>query len=85
MQITVVIDSFEELGKLKAMLGENVTANSIKQVSNDSKCQETDDKKGRKPIDAGKIKALRKAGWSVDAIADEMRCSRATVYKCLHQ
>ena len=33
----------------------------------------------RKTVDAGKICALYKAGWSVKAIADEIKCSEATV------
>lgn len=33
----------------------------------------------RKPLDDGKIKALRKAGWSLEKIADEMGCSAQTV------
>lgn len=32
----------------------------------------------RKTVDAGKICALYKAGWSVKAITDEIRCSEAT-------
>ena len=35
---------------------------------------------GAKPIfDKGKLQALRRAGWSVKAIADEMKCSEQTV------
>ena len=33
----------------------------------------------RKPLDDGKIKALRKAGWSLEKIADEMGVSAQTV------
>ncbi len=33
----------------------------------------------KKQIDEGKIKALRKAGWSLAKIADEMRCSTQTI------
>ena len=33
----------------------------------------------KKEVDSGKIKALRKAGWSMAKIADEMRCSISTV------
>ena len=37
-------------------------------------------KGGRKPsIDWGKAKACRAAGWSIEKIADELRCSPATV------
>ena len=32
----------------------------------------------RKTVDAGKICALYKAGWSVKAIVDEIKCSEAT-------
>ena len=37
----------------------------------------------RRKIDAGKIRALRKANWTVKAIADEMQCTVATVYRAL--
>lgn len=33
----------------------------------------------RKTVDAGKICALYKAGWSVKTIVDEIKCSEATV------
>lgn len=36
-------------------------------------------------VDIGKIKALSKAGWSVDKIADEMRIGKSTVYKKLKE
>ena len=32
-------------------------------------------------VDKGKIKALFNAGWDMDKIADECKCSRQTVYK----
>lgn len=95
MQITIIIDSFEELKKLRGLLGDKpAEVNVIKQVSNVSKPQKTDikqkeaelepaAKKGKKQIDAGKIRALHKAGWSAKKIADEMRCSVATVYNHL--
>ena len=37
----------------------------------------------RKQIDKGKIIALHNARWSAAKIADEMRCSIATVYKVI--
>lgn len=40
--------------------------------------------KKRKPIDRGKIKALRTAGWTVKQIADDMQCSEQTVYNALN-
>lgn len=42
-------------------------------------------KKTAKPIDKGKIGALRKAGWTVAEIADEMKCSAPTVRKVLSE
>ena len=39
--------------------------------------------KKKRKIDAGKIRALRKANWTVKAIADEMQCTIATVYRAL--
>lgn len=43
----------------------------------------TKKKEKKDPIDQGKIRALAKAGWSAAKIADEMRCSKATVYNVL--
>ena len=97
MQITIVIDSFEELKKFRSLLGEKVEVNPNKPELNLNKQQETAKnnikpqkteskpaaKTGKKKIDTGKIKALKKAGWSVPKIADEMRCSVATVYNHL--
>ncbi|MBD5402010.1 hypothetical protein HDR58_04300 [bacterium] len=39
--------------------------------------------KKKRKIDAGKIRALRKAGRTVEWIADDMQCSVATVYRAL--
>lgn len=38
-------------------------------------------KEQQKKIDAGKIRALAKAGWTQKAIADEMGCSLPTIRK----
>lgn len=35
--------------------------------------------KNKKTLDMGKVKALRKAGWSLDKIADEMGVSPQTI------
>ena len=39
----------------------------------------------KKVLDVGKMKALRKANWTLAQIADEMRCSESTVYKKLKE
>ena len=36
-------------------------------------------------VDAGKIRALHAAGWTVKDIAGEMSCSEVTVYKALNK
>ena len=36
-------------------------------------------KPAKKPLDMGKVKALRKAGWTLEKIADEMGCSAQTI------
>ena len=41
--------------------------------------------KKAKPIDKGKIGALRKAGWTIAEIADEMKCNQPTVHKVLEE
>ena len=45
--------------------------------------KEAPKKEKRKPIDTGKVKALRKAGWSLQKIADEMGCSVQNISKIL--
>ena len=35
--------------------------------------------RAKKDLDEGKVRALRKAGWSLEKIADEMNCSPQTV------
>ena len=39
----------------------------------------------RKTIDMGKVKALRDAGWSVEAIAEEMGVSKPTIVSRLKE
>lgn len=39
-----------------------------------------EEKKGRSKIDAGKVMALTKAGWSAAKIADEMGLNTQAVY-----
>ena len=41
--------------------------------------------KKKREVDVGKIRALNKAGWSVEKIADEMRIGKSTVYKKLKE
>lgn len=41
--------------------------------------------KKKKEVDVGKIRALNKAGWSVEKIADEMRIALSTMYKKLKE
>ena len=43
--------------------------------------EDTDD--GTKKIDDGKVAALRRAGWTIQAIAEEIGCSKPTVIKHL--
>lgn len=97
MQITIVIDTFDELKKLRSLLEvKTADVKEQKQLKQDKlpeqKAEKNSDKtddtvRGRNgkrtPVDSGKIKALRRAGWSADKIADEMRCSLATVYNHL--
>lgn len=45
--------------------------------------QESPPSPGKRKIDVGKIKALRKAGWSARDIAIDVGCSEATVYNHL--
>ena len=36
-------------------------------------------------LDVGKVKALRKAGWKIQAIADDMGVTYSKVYRVLHE
>lgn len=40
--------------------------------------------KKRKPVDRGRIKALRAAGWEMKDIAEDVGCAYGTVWKVLH-
>lgn len=45
-----------------------------------------DDKKDKRyKLDYGKIRALYNAGWSINDIADEMRCNRGSVVNYLEK
>ena len=39
----------------------------------------------RRKLDRGKIRALRDAGWSVKAIAEEMQCTVRAIYEVLQE
>lgn len=43
------------------------------------KMEEPKKKPGRKPLDMGKVIALRNAGWSLERIASEMKVSPQTI------
>ncbi len=53
------------------------------QEAADKTCSKEKPDTEKKKIDIGKVHALKKAGWSVKKIADEMRCSQAAVYNAL--
>lgn len=42
-------------------------------------------KKAKKTIDVGKVKALKKAGWTLKAIAEEMECSPQNISQILNK
>ena len=89
MQITIVIDTFDELEKLRSLFevkpaDVKVEKKEVKPALAEKPQETVRGRNGKRiPIDTGKIKALRKAGWSAEKIADEMRCSVATVYNHL--
>ena len=54
--------------------------------NDEPKTEETEKKPQRnRDIDRGKVKALYKAGWKTKEIADECKCSVATVYKIVNE
>lgn len=78
-RIEIETDQYDKL----IAFGRALAAMEIKPTEPKEKKQA--EPKPRVLIDVGKIHALRKAGWSVKGIADEMRISQATVYAKLNQ
>jgi len=70
--IIVILDTFEDE---KPKPASKPTA----PMEREARPKQTKPKPGRKPFDTGKLGALRKAGWSVIKIADEMQVSEQTV------
>ena len=60
---------------------ESDTVNSKKFTSGDKK--KSPEKSSGRRLDAGKIVALSKAGWSNKKIAEEMKVTEEQIYKCL--
>ena len=71
--VTTVEESF--FAALGQFADTSRDSSSVAEISSSSK-------PGRKPrIDVPKLKALKDAGWKRKAVAEEMRCSLATVNK----
>lgn len=61
---------------LKAMFQ---SGNLVKKMPVQSKGKPQAEPKKRQPFDEGKARALRNAGWSLEKIAEEMKCTPSTV------
>lgn len=59
--------------------------NAVKEMVATSQSGPPPSDKPRRKLDVGKISALRKAGWTVKKIAEEMNCSEAAVYNVLNK
>lgn len=46
--------------------------------------EKSPDKSSGKRLDAGKVMALSKAGWSNEKIAEEMKVTEEQIYKCIY-
>ena len=70
-----------ELLDVEVKKAEKPAANISKPVANNSKPVKkvTAGSEKRKPLDDGKMLALRRAGWTYKKIADEMGCAEQTV------
>lgn len=60
---------------------ESATVKSKKSVARNR--AKSPDKSSGKRLDAGKVMALSKAGWSNEKIAEEMKVTEEQIYKCL--
>lgn len=69
---------FEEA--VKDMMESTAPRSNQEKTQNVSDTDEEDRKSGKSKIDAGKIMALTKAGWSAAQIADEMKINTQAVY-----
>lgn len=71
----------EEKDKLQARLDrmQEGTEGGI----DDTREEETEEMTKKRPLDIGKCRALRKAGWTLKQIGDEMGCSAQTIANAL--
>ena len=61
---------------------ESVSAKDKKSGAKDK--EKSPDKSSGKRLDAGKVMALSKAGWSNEKIAEEMKVTEEQIYKCIY-
>ena len=80
-------DEFHFCKKCNAVLiaeldkAESATVKSKKSGAR-NRAKSPDESSGKR-LDAGKVMALSKAGWSNEKIAEEMKVSEEQIYKCL--
>ena len=61
---------------------ESASAKDKKPTSGDKK--KSPEKSSGRRLDAGKVMALSKAGWSNEKIAEEMKVTEEQIYKCIY-
>lgn len=61
---------------------ESASAKDKKPASGDKK--KSPEKSSGRRLDAGKVMALSKAGWSNEKIAEEMKVTEEQIYKCIY-
>ena len=84
MTIKCEYDIEETVEEIKELLG-MMQPKAVVQEEPPKAVKKPKAKTKKKEVDVGKIRALNKAGWSVEKIADEMRIGKSTVYKKLKE
>ena len=74
-------ETVQEMAKSAAAEPDQISADNTTKPSG----KRTSTKGKRKPMDVGKLQALRKAGWSTTKIADEMGVSPQTILNHLNK
>ena len=72
-----------EIGPMNVVYGYDLCDKCATELHEKIKAWISDEESTTKRIDDGKIAALRRAGWTIKAIAEEIGCSQPTIIKHL--
>ena len=81
--IKLVCDNFSGTIQIDEGVVRQVTPETIKPEEKPSKPKTMTGKP--KKVDRGRVGALYRGGWSIDAIADDVGCSTVTVRNIIHE